>query len=104
MVKPVTNRESVDAFEIDGRGYEAIMGAGPGAFYFDDDFELICIHLPGGHYCAIPLDGSRGWRWDGNKEKPTITPSILQSLTWGPDKVYIELWHGFMTYGRLVSC
>jgi hypothetical protein len=44
--------------------------------------------------CILPIDGSRGWQWDGNREKPTITPSIWYHTT--PD------WHGFVRNGELV--
>jgi hypothetical protein len=36
----------------------------------------------------------REWAWDGNEEKPTLTPSILN-----PDS-----WHGHLVAGRLESC
>lgn len=26
---------------------------------------------------GVPVDGSRGWEWDGDKVRPTIKPSIL---------------------------
>lgn len=29
---------------------------------------------------GIPVDGSRGWSWNGDGDKPTVTPSIL--CTW----------------------
>lgn len=37
------------------------------------------------------------WDWDGNRERPTLTPSILQSGL--PCK-----WHGFLTAGEFVTC
>lgn len=36
----------------------------------------------------------REWGWDGNEDKPTLTPSLLN-----PGQ-----WHGYLTAGRLVSC
>ena len=39
------------------------------------------------------------WCWDGNKESPTITPSILIRETPGWNKG----WHGFLTDGKLVE-
>ena len=36
----------------------------------------------------------REWAWDGNEDKPTLTPSILVN----------GQWHGYLTAGRLVSC
>lgn len=26
---------------------------------------------------GVPVDGSRGWQWNGSLESPTVTPSIL---------------------------
>ena len=39
------------------------------------------------------------WKWDGNKEAPTITPSILVNSVpgWNPG------WHGFLTAGKLIT-
>lgn len=34
------------------------------------------------------------WNWDGNREAPTLTPSILHNR---------DKWHGYMTKGELVS-
>lgn len=40
-------------------------------------------------------DGTHGWTWDGNVEKPTLRPSILHT----PCK-----WHGYLTAGEFVPC
>lgn len=32
-----------------------------------------------------------GWKWNGNREKPTLTPSLYQRVTCG--------WHGHLTDG-----
>lgn len=38
------------------------------------------------------------WHWDGNRETPTLTPSILHHPHDGrPD------WHGYLTAGKLVE-
>jgi hypothetical protein len=100
-----TNRESCECKMV-AAGYDALIAHGRGAFYWDEqDGNVIgiCMLLPDGGYCRLPLDGSRGWRWDGNREKPTITPSILQSARDGETGQDIELWHGFMRVGRLES-
>ena len=39
----------------------------------------------------------RGWEWDGNREAPSLTPSILQSGM--PCK-----WHGYLTSGEFRPC
>lgn len=100
-MKPETNRESVDAKLVSG--LEEGEAHGPGAYWFDDNPLSIHGILPGGHGFGCMLDGSRGWTWDGNRESPTLTPSILTSITWGPERQYIELWHGYLTNGRFVS-
>lgn len=40
-----------------------------------------------------PINGGHGWQWDGDQEKPTLTPSIN----------CVDLWHGWVRAGRLVS-
>lgn len=43
----------------------------------------------------VPGDDQR-WRWNGNREKPTLTPSI--NKTWGCR------WHGYLTDGEFREC
>ena len=57
--------------------------------------------LPGERGCFEAIDVQRGarggprvWGWDGNEDKPTLTPSIHSP----------GVWHGWLTAGRLVSC
>lgn len=38
-------------------------------------------------------DGATIWHWDGNKDAPTLKPSILNPSEGG--------WHGFLTAGEL---
>ena len=38
------------------------------------------------------------WRWDGNKERPTISPSI------NINKGEIGSWHGFLRNGEFKEC
>jgi hypothetical protein len=40
--------------------------------------------------------GPNGWAWDGNRDKPTVTPSI-QHMNGCK-------WHGFLTAGEFRSC
>jgi len=72
-----------------------------GDFCFDESFTHIYIWLPGDRQgpSAIQINkgaalGERVWGWDGNVDKPTLTPSIHS-----PGQ-----WHGFLRDGRLVSC
>ncbi|MEY9375964.1 DUF6527 family protein [Rhizobium leguminosarum] len=101
-MKPQTNRQSIDGKLV--LNSEEAFEHGEGAFWFEDGDAVFFVLLPGMHLARCPIDGSRAWVWDGNREKPTLTPSILTSMTCGPEREYIELWHGFMTAGRLVSC
>ena len=60
--------------------------------------------LPNGTTCSIPLrpvpatgrplNGGHSWEWDGNTDKPTLTPSIKAT----------GIWHGWVRAGRMVSC
>lgn len=36
----------------------------------------------------------REWSWDGNEDKPTLSPSLHDP----------GIWHGHLVAGRLVSC
>jgi hypothetical protein len=66
--------------------------------------KFFCAVLPGGHYCALPIrpvpdtvqpiNGGHSWAWDGNEEKPTLTPSVNS----------IGNWHGWIRAGRMESC
>lgn len=72
----------------------------PGDFTFDDDFSHIYLWLPGLNGPESlqiqrgESDKDRIWGWDGNEDKPTLTPSIQT----------IGHWHGFLRAGRLESC
>ena len=64
--------------------------------------DHICIETPGGT-AVLPIDekcreewGGPCWQWDGNREAPTITPSIQIRGSQGE-------WHGWMTEGKLVT-
>lgn len=46
----------------------------------------------------IPIS-DKGWQWNGNKDAPTLTPSILVK----PYPKWTEGWHGFLTDGKLVT-
>lgn len=47
------------------------------------------------HHSAV-VDGTRGWRWNEDPEKPTITPSLLVTGEIGGEPV---LCHSFVTEG-----
>jgi hypothetical protein len=49
---------------------------------------------------AVPVDGSRGWQWNGSVDKPTITPSILVNV--GGGNPTTPICHLHVTNGQLV--
>lgn len=71
----------------------------PGDFCFDESKTHLYIWLPGAvgpdalRIDRRKTDQRRVWTWDGNEDKPTITPSIS-----APE------WHGYFTNGKLQSC
>lgn len=89
------NTESVNCRKVEPGNVEQV-----GDFCFDEAFEYLYLWLPGTTGpCAIQIrrgdpGGPRIWGWDGNEDKPTLTPSIHAR----------EEWHGFLKAGRLESC
>ncbi len=70
----------------------------PGDFYFTDG-ERTYFHcrLSEDDFISIPVNAtgvSPCWQWDGNRERPTIAPSIH----------LIGHWHGFVQDGQIKSC
>lgn len=45
---------------------------------------------------TIPVFGHRAWNWNQDKEKPTLTPSILRRSGCR--------WHGWLTNGEFRTC
>ena len=43
------------------------------------------------------MQGKPHWQWDGNKESPTISPSILVHAVEG----WTDGWHGYLRNGKL---
>lgn len=68
------------------------------------EVRSILMCMPDGVVVSLPIrpvpktgkliNGGHSWQWDGNEEKPTLTPSVH----------CIGRWHGFITAGRMVSC
>jgi len=59
----------------------------------DNHFLFWCPGCDEAH--GIPVDGSRGWAWNGSLESPTIDPSILVNQTlYGPDKLTFTNYKG----------
>lgn len=76
----------------------------PGDFYIElvpNGATYIFVLLPDGTGNNLPIEINKGpalsprcWGWDGNEDKPTLTPSIH----------CIGSWHGWLRAGRLISC
>lgn len=104
-MKPA-NRESFDGVAVEG--FDEAIEQGAGAFYFveNDDGLYIGIMFPeedGPRELPINQGAKvdRRWQWDGNREKPTLSPSIACLRG---DAENSELWHGYMRAGKLESC
>ncbi len=72
-------------FGIDGQGQRFFTGMLPG--------QTVCI-IPLRPVITAGLNGGRYWDWDGNEDKPTLTPSINA----------VGSWHGWVRAGRMASC
>lgn len=72
-----------------------------------DHFELVMM-LPGQNLCRIPIrtgakhDGA--WQWDGNEDRPTLSPSVDTGYRHPNSGQQVSLWHGWIRAGRMVSC
>lgn len=49
---------------------------------------------------AYNVLGKACWIWNGSKEAPTLSPSILH---WGDGKDHPATWHGFLRDGKLIT-
>lgn len=58
-------------------------------------------HLHGWH--SVPIDGSRGWKWNGSKDSPTITPSVKTWMRYG-DEPSDRICHHFVRDGKIEYC
>ena len=92
------------------RGYEQLAadetaggpGLQPDEFAFARDFSEIFFPCRGGKFrnCSVKITTEAQqhpvWHWDGNKEEPTLTPSIGCD---GPKRCG---WHGSITKGEIL--
>ncbi len=72
----------------------------PGDYYFADEYKAIIYMCPTG--CGAlgniplePYDNHAYWNWNGDKENPSLTPSI--------QKLDGCRWHGFFTNGEWIG-
>ena len=93
------NTESIDCRKVKF-GAEVGGMEKAGDFCFDAAFTHVYVWLPGVSGPDVlqiqkgDPGGPRIWGWDGDQDKPTLTPSIS-----APGQ-----WHGFLRAGRLESC
>ena len=118
MRKPVNQRGTVDARLVDriADGAEDRDHVPAGLITFADGYDgTKDVSILYGCPCWCGALGAISikpygkperplWQWDGNREKPTLTPSILiHQLNDKAEKVG-EHWHGFLTAGVFKSC
>lgn len=82
------------------------LDVGDWAFVDNDTTIFVRLPVPDGHYSNgihfLPISkesrflnaAGTHWDWDGNREAPTLTPSILCNVSG---------WHGYLTKGVLVE-
>jgi hypothetical protein len=102
------NKGSCDMRAVDTRDPVNIANMKPGDFFWlveDPDpaapggYRSFCAKYPDGSFASIPVKptppGHVGpsWGWDGNLDKPTLTPSVH----------HVGHWHGWVRAGRMVS-
>ena len=83
---------------------EAVENGPPGSFFIEtlaSGRRIMWHRLPDNNHGVINLrpvapgqEQHPSWEWDGNLEKPTLTPSVHL-----PGR-----WHGWFTAGRMISC
>jgi hypothetical protein len=83
----------------DGAFYRTDLSPGT-ARWVDGDFGTqLSYSCPCGCGCInqVPVhtETGYGWKWDGDRQKPTLTPSIAQTTACK--------WHGFLTGGVFQS-
>lgn len=103
------SEENYSKASFDARHVQDLSGdpfsaqAGDYSFFVNDKGERcgMLIALPGRDgkvsvgACPFPNapDNHPGWSWDGNVDKPTLSPSIHR----------LGSWHGFLKAGRFES-
>ncbi len=73
----------------------------PGEFSIRGNRFVICCpcgcgDIIGIRHAETDLDKGACWQWDGNREKPTVTPSI--QVIGGCN------WHGYLKAGVFETC
>lgn len=78
---------------------EDILHGPTGSAKWDSDFTRFKFICPCGcnSFNDLPIKPphDNGWTWDGNKENPTLSPSIIN---------YNCGWHGYLKAGVWEKC
>lgn len=107
-VPPVNQRATVSATLVENMDDQP-----PGAFEFysrgDEESAGILFMCPCGcgqmHAIGFGKSERPSWGWNGEREKPTVTPSVLiYQMEKGTGKRIGEHWHGWLTDGVWRSC
>jgi len=86
--------------------HDVLQSNNPGDWAFHTDDKYIIVSYPvkssypgepdGVDVVNLPIKPEpNGWTWDGNKDAPTLTPSILVKSN--------GTWHGYLTAGKLIT-
>lgn len=95
-----------------GKLVDDIDDGAPGDFSFYSDsqgedagilFRCPC-GCPGFTAANFRAGERPAWQWDGNREKPTMRPSMLIYQLDERGKIIGEHWHGWLTAGQWISC
>lgn len=52
---------------------------------------------------SVPVEGAKKWEWNGDLVKPTISPSVKHTWTFG-DETNPKCCHYFIKEGRIEFC
>jgi len=75
---------------------------GDWCFINNDTYIIVKYGDKWSDVCVLPIqvkESNSNWNWNGNKELPTLTPSILVK----PYPDWTDGWHGFLTDGKLIT-
>ena len=96
VFSPEAKEYGIGAFswiDNDGDGLLYIAFRYPDKVYTNSAGEQIGVG-------SIPVNDGR-WTWDGNRDKPTINPSIAFTTMRGESTEWEETFHGFIHDGIL---
>ena len=109
-VTPVNQRATVAGHRVDEIDSDGPIPAGVFEFCSDNNGPNagILFGCPCGcgemHVVQFRADHRPMWNWNGDREAPTLTPSIAIRQMDGAGNVIGDHWHGFLTNGEWRSC